>query len=731
MSKRYKKLIALGLCIVTIATSTGAGIYSVTAKNTTQTQQTTVEESDTASQSDEDETVTKDETVYVIAGSDGSADKIIVSDWIKNAMKEDSITDSSEAENIKSASGTTYSLNSDNAKVWDTAGNDVYYTGDIEKELPVNLKVSYQLDGEDISAEDLVGKSGRVTIRFDYENTQTKTVTVNGKKETMYVPFVMLTGTILDNEIFSNVEVSNGKLINDGSRTIVAGFALPGLQEDLDLDRDKVDLPDYVEISADVENFEMQNTLTLATNEVFSDVDTDKLDDVDDLQDSLDQLTDAMDQLMDGSSQLYDGLSTLLDKSNTLIKGVDKLATGAKKLDDGTKTLADGTDTLYNQVHNKLYKSMPTLVKGVSDLNNGAKSASTGAKALAKGTTSLSKGLDKLTTYNDSLNSGAKKVFNTLLTTANSQLTTLADYGLEVPTLTIDNYSEKLTSLVTTLQSDAFKAKIKAKVQAEVNANESKVRAQVEANKDAIKAQVRQSLKETYGEENVTEEMVEAATQTTIDATVKSTMDGLVETNYTSAMEKVEEAAKQLQSLKSSLDEYNTFYTGIADYTDGVSSAAKGAKTIDTNMQTLSSGLQTLYKGTKSLQSGSTTLNTGVKTLDQGVKKLDQGADTLESGMDQLYNGIFKLNKSTPALKTGVGKLKDGAMQLSDGLEKFNKEGIEKLVDLVEDDVEDLVDRAKVAIDLAKDYESFSGLSDDMTGKVNFIYETDAITKED
>ncbi|MCR5666009.1 MAG: hypothetical protein K6G01_04205 [Eubacterium sp.] len=726
MSKRYKRLIALGVCAVMVAASTGAGIYSIKADNTDE-QTTTMTQSD-GEETEEDESdtqVAEDETVYVIAGSDGEAEKVIVSDWIQNAMEEGGVTQ------------TSYSMDSDNAKVWDTDGNSVSYSGNISDELPVGLSVSYELDGEPITAEELVGKSGHVTIRFDYENMQKQTVTIDGEEEDIYVPFVMLTGTMLDNDTFSNVEVSNGKLINDGSRTIVAGIAMPGLQEDLALDEEEIELPDYVEISADVENFEMQNTVTVASNEIFSDLDTDSLADTDEIDESMDKLTDAMDELVDGSSELYTGMSTLLEKSDTLIEGVDKLAKGAKQLDEGSDELEEGTGTLYSQVHNKLYKNMPTLVKGVSDLNNGAKSASSGAKKLYSGTKELSDGLTELTGYNDTLNSGAKSVFNSLLSTANSQLEELSSYGIEVPTLTIDNYSAKLKALIKTLQSDDFKSAIKSKVQAQVEANTetitSEVTTQVEANRDTIKEQVTATLKETYGEENVTDELIsattDAAVQSTIETTVQSTIDSLVETNYESTLEQVEAVVTQLKELKSSLDDYNTFYTGLADYTDGVSSAADGAKTISKNMKKLKTGLKELYEGTQSLQDGSSTLNKGVKALDQGTKKLDDGAEELSDGMEELYNGIFKMDESMPTLKSGITELTDGSMQLSEGLEQFNEEGIEKVVDLVGGDLETTLNRAKATIDVAKNYQSFADLGGDVSGNVTFIYETDSVTE--
>lgn len=146
--------------------------------------------------------------------------------------------------------------------VWDAQGNDIYYQGNIQKELPVGLSVRYYLDGKSVSPEELKGKSGKVTIRFDYENRQYETVQINGVNQRIYVPFAMLTGMILDNDTFQNVQITNGKLVNDGDRTVVVGLAFPGLQENLNLSRDDLSIPDSVEITADVTNFSLGMTVT-------------------------------------------------------------------------------------------------------------------------------------------------------------------------------------------------------------------------------------------------------------------------------------------------------------------------------------------------------------------------------------------------------------------------------------------------------------------------------------
>lgn len=300
--------------------------------------------------------------------------------------------------------------------MWDAKGNDIYCQGTTDSELPVSVSVSFSLDGVPVSAEELAGKSGRVKIRFDYINKCSETVEIDGKKEDIHVPFAMLTGVLLDGDVFSNVEVSNGKLVNDGDRIIAAGLAFPGLQENLGIDSEKLEIPNYVEITADAKNFKLTNTVTIAANELFNNIDSSKFDDIDSLKSSMTELSDSMTALTDGSSALYDGLCTLLEKSDELAAGIDALAEGA------------------------------------AQLKAGAQSAAQGAESLCGGADALAAGLAQIDSGSASLNNGAEQIFNSMLTNANAQL---AAAGLDIPALTIENYAQVLNAVIAQLGGNA------------------------------------------------------------------------------------------------------------------------------------------------------------------------------------------------------------------------------------------------------------------------------------
>lgn len=761
MSKTTKKILAICLCAALCLGGAGMAFAQASSKKADDQPVSAAQQAAELQQK-----ISKDETVYVLTGADGSVKKIIVSDWLKNELGSASVADKSDLSDIENVKGDeSYTINGDNMTVWDAQGNDIYYQGNIQKELPVGLSVRYYLDGKSVSPEELKGKSGKVTIRFDYENRQYETVQINGVNQRIYVPFAMLTGMILDNDTFQNVQITNGKLVNDGDRTVVVGLAFPGLQENLNLSRDDLSIPDSVEITADVTNFSLGMTVTLACNDLFSqlgDVDLTSLDSTS----ALDQLTGAMDQLLSGSSALYEGLSTLLDKSGELVSGVEELAQGAAAIKSGADSVDDG------------------------------------AAQLKAGLADLSSGLNTLSANSEALNSGAKQVFNSLLETAATQIRAK---GLNVPDLTIENYAEELNTLIKSLDettvyetalkqvTDAVEAqrpvitqkvteavrqqvetqvtaavrqqvteKVTAAVQQQVTATvtdtvQQQVAEQViqaaanmskadydaavaagiipqqtqDAVNAAIQAQMGSEAVQSKIAENVSAQMASEAVQSKItknidmqisseavQATITENTDAQLQTEAIQAtiqqqtelqvqkaisenmasdavqsqLKKASEGAQTLIALKASLDDYNTFYLGLLTYTGGVDDAAAGAN-----------------------------------DLYAGADQLKGGTAQLRAGAAQLYNGVLQLQDGTPALVSGVTQLKDGAMQLSEGLQQFNRDGIQKLVNLLQNDVGDLSARVQATIDVSKDYRSFAGISDDAEGQVKFIYRTDEI----
>ena len=231
-----------------------------------------------AGTSSDADAVYKEETVYVNADATGTIDEVTVSNWLKNSGSvSGSLTDASTLKDIKNVKGDETFKASGDTLTWNTDGEDIYYQGTTEKELPVSVKLTYYLDGKKISPSELKGKSGHLKIKIDYTNNTKKSVNVSGKSEELSSPFVMMTGMILPNETFSNVAIDNGKVVSDGNRNIVLGFAVPGMKESLGMNdfsqsSSQVSLPESLEISADVTDFTMSSTYTVALSDILEDL---------------------------------------------------------------------------------------------------------------------------------------------------------------------------------------------------------------------------------------------------------------------------------------------------------------------------------------------------------------------------------------------------------------------------------------------------------------------------
>ena len=360
--------------------------------------------------------VSKEETVYVNADATGSETQITVSDWLKNAGTEAVVKDQSVLEGIKNVKGEETFEHTNGNVTWQTDGKDIYYQGTSKKELPVSVKFTYFLDGAEILPENLKGKSGKLKIKIDYDNKAKQEAVIDGKKEEIYSPFVMVTGLILPEENFSNVVIDNGKVISDGERNIVLGVGMPGLKESLGLDQEDassavkdITLPESLEITADVTNFTMDPTFTVALSDLLEDLNLDDTEDLDSVMNALDDLEDAALQLVDGSSELSKGADTLGSSYQefdagiaTLKSGIDVLKSGVSELSGGINSYTEGADTLnagiqqYMGKDGALNSQVTEYVNGVNKVVKGVEDYTTGSVALADGITSYIKGEEQI-----------------------------------------------------------------------------------------------------------------------------------------------------------------------------------------------------------------------------------------------------------------------------------------------------------------------------------------------
>lgn len=624
--------------------------------------------------------ISKDESVYVNADESGATTKITVSNWLKNAGINGTINDESDLKDIQNVKGDeTFTQNGDDVQ-WSAGSNDIYYQGTTDKELPVGVEIKYELDGKEIAAKDLLGQSGKLKITVSYTNKSKSTQTINGEKQEMYTPFVMATGIILPDDKFSNVEVDDGKIINEGSNNIVVGFGMPGMAESLDLDEDAADkLPEGFTVTADVTNFSIGNTITFASPSILSDLELDDIDDLDDLENKLEKLVDSSEDLVDGSKKLSNKMGELEDK-------FDDYQDGEKSMNKGIKDLVNGGTT---------------LKKGVKDYTNGV-------DTLAKGTQSYVNGAKQITDGNQKLYEAVKDM--------PSSYKEFSD-GLQAYTKGVDTLADTKTAKQLTDGADAVTAGIGT-----LNENLGKLESSYDNYKllaDGLKAQAAQISDPTQ--------------KATILAYVQK-LEELYQGQKASVGALVSATNKE-STLKSGASQVAA---GIKKVMTGAQTLSGNSATLRSADQKLTSSIATLTASVKKLSEGSKTLSSNDRKLLAGAKKILKASKSVKSGSDKLINGANKLkkgsnklHKATGKVADGIGKLSDGADDLYEGMDKFDQKGIQKLNNVYEDDIKTLKTRLEKLTDMSKDYTNFSGISKGMDGKVKFVIETAEVKKDD
>lgn len=647
----------------------------------------------------------KDESVYLISDANGNVNKTIVVDHLKNKDKKDTLEDASNLSDIENVKGKEKFTQSGDKLTWQAGGKDIYYQGTATEEPPVTQKVTYYLDGKEISPEDLAGKSGKVKIRFDYTNTTSYTETVNGEKQTVSVPFAAITGLVLGDG-FENIEVTNGKAEVSNSSSVVLGYALPGLKDSLgikdgDLDGD-VNIPEYMEMTADVENFSMPAAMTFVVNAsdyVSTDgIDTSDLDDmINDLKDASTQLQDGSKTLAEGTDTLADGLSTLQSNLGTFASGVGTLQSGLKTYTDGVSTLSGGLNTLGN--------STGALVSGADKLNSGAGQLASGSATLKDGLKTYTDGASQLNTGLNQLNDNTGSLA-TGVTSLNDGAKTLSD-GINAANKGAAGVSAGAAQLKTSIDTAKTGADSLAAGAKQVYEGVGQLTQSLSDMPETIKTNINKSLEplnelnvgtlfKTLGyidTDKITADNVSAAADAAVNnagdiidaltnmqnqnpsATYNQILVGLSQGKgavsvYSAVNQSVTDSAYTVQALKD----------GSAKVSDGASSLDAGLGRLSDGASELSSGASDLAKGTTQLATGATELQTGTQSLADKLPELTKGITSLVNGSNELVKNNDTLNAGATALNAGASQLSAGTQSLMNSVPTLTS-GIKKLVD--------------------------------------------------
>ena len=601
-----------------------------------------------------------------------------------------------------------------------------------EKDLPIEAKISYELDGKDIKPEDLAGKSGKVEIKIEYKNKSSKNVVINGKSETLYTPFMVTLGTVINNKNNKNIKVSkSGRIVENGDKTIVVGVVFPGLEESLNLGGRlaKVDVPGSIEITMDSKDFEMSNIVTYATPKVLTDdIDWSELDD-----------------LFDKVNELQNGINKIEDGAKELNKGTSKLDDGAKDLKKGTFKIYEGSNEIKNQVLNSV-KAMENNKEKVLDEKT---LSSIGEKASKHVTTSIEKEVDgikdlaekgavkEVKKQEDTILNGAMSLIKNKIETKmpelvggiskgiakvmEAQLETMEKQAVQAGTSSMDLSGLSKNAKVDDIEvsvgneykdSDEYKS-LDEDTRKMVDKIVGKV--EKEAGEKATKEAQNEVDKVVSAQEKEIKEIATKAATTAATITSKGLSSGVISGV---AEASVKETANQIVSQMSNKEVQKTISTKLEDMAKQVAggTAESVAKQIAPSV------------AEKTAISVASTIADQVKA--EVLKQVKTQLQTLlDEGLTPLTSGIKELDKGVSQLTEGTSKLNEGASKLSDGIVKFDNEGISKISNFVNKDLQNLVTRGKKLEQFAKEYDKFS--SDEKREDINFISLVDSIKNDE
>lgn len=709
----------------------------------------------------------KDETVHIYTSADGSVKSSEVDARLHNPDGSATLSDVTNLSDItesgdKGGSG-VYTQSNDDV-VWQTSGKDVTYKGTTTAESPVKVKVVYRFNGSVITPRELVGKSGRVDIRYEYENTSYVIANIDGASERIYTPFIAVTGMILDNTKFTNIAVENGRTMEDGDSTIVVGFAMPGMQESLGVGKDKLDMPSYFQVSADVKNFELKSTLTMITPNGLNDVDLSSLD-ASEYSGSASRLQKGMVALIESSGQLGDGLQKLSDGSALMKAQAQKLPESASQLARASGALKEG---------------LGKAAAGVEELKAGAAQVNSGTQQLAGGIGVAKDAIDSALIPALSSSSKALDVALADLQSAGDAKTALekiAEAAQVTVKLKTDSESAKndLAKAASDLAGLSFAAPAADAEAARIAALQAEsglasVDAAVASAKTALKgidtngmtSEQKAAINSAIGQLNGIDTSQVKADATTAATKAKSAHDALAGADSKTAAANAALAgdaaafAADAATLKDDAVAMQSIDPSSAPLSDAasiakmhatISGAKDGIEQIKGSLAVLSKG-GTLPDGSKTgglagalsaLGSAKTpgTILFATNALYQGALALGDDGTGLPAAYlaaTQLASGAHELNASAPLLIEGVETLSDGMQaaadgseKLTDGLKKFDSEGLSRIVEMLDGDVVKTVDRLQAIQDAGRAYTNFSGITPGTAGSVKFVYETEAI----
>lgn len=556
---------------------------------------------------------TKDETVYSKINSNGENYQTIVSTHLENKEELELLNDISDLLNIENTNGEEEFTQQGNSFIWKANKKDIYYQGNSQKKLPIECKVKYEIEGKEVKAEEIIGKTGHIKITIEYINQDEHIVKINGKNEKMYTPFVVVAGTILKNDKNKNIEISSGKIINDGSKSIIMGIALPGLKESLDNDSIDLKIPNNIEITMDTTDFELGNIISFVTPKLLEENDLQIFNKIDKLYNQVNALEDASSQIQKGSKEL--------------VSGTSQLASGTKELNKGAKEAYNGA----KQIKTEVKKAANQLVKDKNDVLDQKTLSNIGEQAKQSAnlsdTQKVQIGNQAQTVAKQTIQNQKKAIGEKAANQATSEIE-------EQKTQIGNQAASQVTGLtLTQLQKQQIIENVKKGLKANANYNA------LPEEQQAIILQFSQNSAITAAEATAKETAKQVASQTAQRVATQIAKQVANRTAQSVAQEVAQNVANQTAQ---SVAQTAATQTAEVAAKNTAKQVANQVKSIAQNQ--VISQMNTLGEGLDQLTDGLDNLNKGTNSLQDGVNKLNDGANELANGI-QTFNkeGIQKI----------------------------------------------------------------------------------------
>ena len=657
----------------------------------------------------------KDESVYVKADASGKPTEKTVEVVLKKIEGSDPVEDRSNLHEIKNTEGNEeYTEAGAGRYLWQNNGEDIHYKGKSDEELPVNVHITYYLEGQEVSAEQIAGKTGKVKIRFDYENSTD-------------VPFMVLSAAMLPADVFSDVEVTNGRLMDLGDQKAVIGFAFPGLMDTLKLvdyePTEEIELPEYVEIEARAEEFALDFTASVVSTGLFEDLEDKDLEDLDELPEDMEDLTDASSEIRDAAqeladggsefgdylSQYFDGLSQLSEGTDSLDQGLTLLSQNISKISEGSKSLQGGLE----QIDQSLAKvdlsalSSPESKKASEAAQAALQSIGENSAALKEKLTAVGTNLETVQTFVKDVNTYIGKVQALQKAIGELPAPDLAEADRK------NGWTESLNEKASAQAGEIVESSSFPDDLGLTDEQKAKIVTQIvdAINEKTNVEDIEISLDKTFGEiRDGIQKEAEGQRNTLRDASLKITeTEPAVPDLEALSPEKMEEITQIIGNMEQSL-------AVVGAYAEGLSQTAS-------SLTELSAALTQLKAGVSQLSGGSAQLSEGLGLFEKALEAASEGSAQLSSAMKTVSSAGGELGSV-------YWQLVDGMNEFADGIAEFDEEGIQSLAELAGPEYKDVIKGVRAARDAEHNYTNFSGICDGQKGSVRFIIETEEINKD-